>query len=72
MSAESPLPLTHPDAIALRKIALGYPKTVEDFPWGYPAFKVDGTDMGFKPVKLIPGPEGVNAVQESCNMKRPS
>ncbi len=36
------------------------------------AFKVDGTDMGFKPIKVIPGPSGVSAVQESCSMKRPS
>jgi len=36
------------------------------------AVKVDGTDMGFKPIKVIPGPKGVNAVQDSCSMKRPS
>lgn len=36
------------------------------------AVKVDGTDMGFKPIKVIPGPEGVNAVQDSCKIKRPS
>lgn len=27
---------------ALRKHALGYPETVEDFPWGHSAFKVKG------------------------------
>lgn len=42
MSTESAPPLTHPDGIALREAALAYPNTVEDFPWGYPAFKVDG------------------------------
>lgn len=29
-------------AAALRKHALGYPETVEDFPWGHSAFKVKG------------------------------
>jgi predicted DNA-binding protein (MmcQ/YjbR family) len=27
-------------AAALRKHALGYPETIEDFPWGHSAFKV--------------------------------
>jgi predicted DNA-binding protein (MmcQ/YjbR family) len=40
MTASSPL--KHPDAKALRKAALGYPATVEDFPWGHHAFKVAG------------------------------
>jgi predicted DNA-binding protein (MmcQ/YjbR family) len=35
-------PLRHPDAKALRKAALVYPDTVEDFPWGHAAFKVAG------------------------------
>lgn len=35
-------PLKHADAKALRKAALGYPQTVEDFPWGHSAFKVAG------------------------------
>ena len=35
-------PLKHPDAKALRKAALAYPDTVEDFPWGHHAFKVAG------------------------------
>jgi predicted DNA-binding protein (MmcQ/YjbR family) len=35
-------PLTHRAAKALRKAALGYPDTVEDFPWGHCAFKVGG------------------------------
>ena len=29
-------------AAALRKHALGYPETIEDFPWGHSAFKVKG------------------------------
>lgn len=37
MSASAPL--KHADAKALRKAALGYPDTVEDFPWGHSAFK---------------------------------
>lgn len=32
-------PLKHADAKALRKAALAYPDTVEDFPWGHSAFK---------------------------------
>lgn len=35
-------PLKHADAKALRKAALAYPDTVEDFPWGHYAFKVAG------------------------------
>jgi predicted DNA-binding protein (MmcQ/YjbR family) len=40
MSASAPL--KHADAKALRKAALAYPDTVEDFPWGHSAFKVAG------------------------------
>src|ERR1700722_8688682 len=29
-------------ATALRKHSLGYPDTIEDFPWGHSAFKVKG------------------------------
>src|SRR5688572_18072017 len=32
-------PLKHADAKALRKAALVYPDTVEDFPWDHHAFK---------------------------------
>ncbi|MGD9966650.1 MAG: MmcQ/YjbR family DNA-binding protein [Hyphomonadaceae bacterium] len=32
-------PLKHVDAKALRKAALGYPETAEDFPWDHHAFK---------------------------------
>ncbi|MBX3429401.1 MAG: MmcQ/YjbR family DNA-binding protein [Hyphomonadaceae bacterium] len=34
--------LKHPLAKELRKAALGFPDTVEDFPWGHSAFKVSG------------------------------
>ncbi|MDF1585508.1 branched-chain amino acid ABC transporter substrate-binding protein [Marinimicrococcus flavescens] len=34
-------------------------------------YPVDGTDMGFAPVRTIPGPEAVYPVQESCEMQRP-
>lgn len=40
MSASAPL--KHDAAKALRKAALAYPQTVEDFPWGHAAFKVGG------------------------------
>lgn len=34
--------LKHPGAKALRAAAMAYPETVEDFPWGHPAYKVAG------------------------------
>jgi predicted DNA-binding protein (MmcQ/YjbR family) len=34
--------LKHPLAKELRKAALAFPDTVEDFPWGHSAFKVAG------------------------------
>ncbi|MCO5065267.1 MAG: ABC transporter substrate-binding protein [Rhizobiaceae bacterium] len=34
-------------------------------------YKADGTDMGFKPVKVIPGSEAISAVQDNCKMERP-
>jgi branched-chain amino acid transport system substrate-binding protein len=34
-------------------------------------YPVDGTDMGFKPLRTIPGPEAIYPVQESCKMQRP-
>lgn len=35
-------PLKHPDAKSLRKAALAYPQTTEDFPWDHHAFKAGG------------------------------
>lgn len=35
-------------------------------------YKVDNTDMGFKPVLVVPGAEAVNPLQDSCKMKRPA
>ncbi len=34
-------------------------------------YKIDGTDMGFKPVKVFSGESVVNPVQSSCRMQRP-
>jgi branched-chain amino acid transport system substrate-binding protein len=34
-------------------------------------YKVDGTDMGFKPLKLISGKDASGPVQASCKMERP-
>jgi predicted DNA-binding protein (MmcQ/YjbR family) len=34
--------LKHPLAKELRKAALAFPETIEDFPWGHNAFKVSG------------------------------
>ena len=33
--------------------------------------KVDGTDMGFKPVKVIAGPDAISPIQQSCKLERP-
>jgi predicted DNA-binding protein (MmcQ/YjbR family) len=57
-------PLKHPDGKALRKAALAYPDTVEDFPWGHSAFKVAG-----KKVFLFMGAEENGGF--SCSMKLP-
>ncbi|MCO5065268.1 MAG: ABC transporter substrate-binding protein [Rhizobiaceae bacterium] len=35
-------------------------------------YKVDGTDMGFKPIKVINGEDAVSAVQPTCKMERPT
>ncbi len=35
-------------------------------------YKVDGTDMGFKPLKLISGPDAAGPVSPACKMQRPS
>jgi branched-chain amino acid transport system substrate-binding protein len=35
-------------------------------------YPVDGTDMGFKPVKVVPPEQAIYPVQDSCQMKRPS
>ena len=56
--------LKHPDAKALRKVALAFPDTVEDFPWGHSAFKVAG-----KKAFLFMGED--EAGGWSCSMKLP-
>ncbi|HVK81773.1 MAG TPA: MmcQ/YjbR family DNA-binding protein [Verrucomicrobiae bacterium] len=61
--AASP-PLKHADGKALRKAALAYPDTVEDFPWGPRAFKVRGTK-----VFLFIGADEAGGF--SCSMKLP-
>jgi branched-chain amino acid transport system substrate-binding protein len=35
-------------------------------------YKVDDTDMGFKPVKLFPAMDAATPAQASCKMLRPS
>ena len=35
-------------------------------------YPVDGTDMGFVPIKVVPGEEAIYPVQASCEMARPS
>ena len=35
-------------------------------------YKVDGTDMGFKPIRLISGKEAASPVQSTCKMERPA
>jgi predicted DNA-binding protein (MmcQ/YjbR family) len=57
-------PIVRAEAEKLRKAALNYPHTVEDFPWGERAFKVAG-----KKVFLFMGGEASGAF--SCSMKLP-
>lgn len=56
--------LKNASAKELRKAALGYPETVEDFPWGHSAFKVAG-----KKAFLFMGED--EAGGWSCSMKLP-
>jgi predicted DNA-binding protein (MmcQ/YjbR family) len=42
MAAKNWTHAKHPIAKALRVAALGYPETVEDFPWEHPAYKAAG------------------------------
>ena len=56
--------LKNADAKALRKAALAYPDTVEDFPWGHSAFKAAG-----KKAFLFMGEEAGGGW--SCSMKLP-
>lgn len=35
-------------------------------------YPVDGTNMGFKPIDVVPGEKAIFPVQDSCNMRRPS
>jgi predicted DNA-binding protein (MmcQ/YjbR family) len=57
-------PLKHADAKTLRKAALAFPDTVEDFPWGHSAFKIAG-----KKAFLFMGADEVGGF--SCSMKLP-
>lgn len=61
MSAIKP---KHPLARELRKSALAFPETVEDFPWGHSAFKVAG-----KKAFLFMGEDEEGGW--SCSMKLP-
>lgn len=56
--------LKHPIAKELRKAALAFPDTVEDFPWGHSAFKVAG-----KKAFLFMGEDEEGGW--SCSMKLP-
>jgi len=62
MSATSPL--KHADAKALRKAALKFPETVEDFPWDHHAFKTPNK----KAFLFLTGSEGGGF---NCSMKLP-
>jgi predicted DNA-binding protein (MmcQ/YjbR family) len=57
-------PLKHIDAKKLRAAALGYPQTVEDFPWDHHAYKVAGKKVFLFLTGLADG--GFN-----CTMKLP-
>lgn len=56
--------LKNANAQALRKAALRYPETVEDFPWGHSAFKIAG-----KKAFLFMGEDEDGGW--SCSMKLP-
>lgn len=56
--------LKHADAKALRKAALKYPNTAEDFPWDHHAFKAAGK----KTFLFLTGMEGGGF---NCSMKLP-
>ena len=60
----SAVKLKHPLAKELRKTALGFPETVEDFPWGHSAFKIAG-----KKAFLFMGEDEEGGW--SCSMKLP-
>jgi len=34
-------------------------------------YKVDGTDMGFKTIRLVSGKDAASPVQPACKMERP-
>lgn len=57
-------PLKHADAKALRKAALAYPETLEDFPWDHHAYKAAGK----KVFLFLTGAEGGGF---NCSMKLP-
>jgi predicted DNA-binding protein (MmcQ/YjbR family) len=57
--------LKHPLGKELRKAALAFPETVEDFPWGHSAFKVSG-----KKAFLFMGDDDESGGW-SCSMKLP-
>ena len=57
-------PLKHADAKALRKAALKYPDTAEDFPWDHHAFKAGGKKTFLFLIGSVDG--GFN-----CSMKLP-
>lgn len=59
-----PSPLKHTDAKALRKAALGYPDTIEDFPWDHHAFKASNKKVF---LFLTAGDDG----GFNCSMKLP-
>ena len=55
----------HPAARALRAAAMGYPGTVEDFPWGHAAYKTS------KKAFLFLADDETGAGGFSCSMKLP-
>ncbi|MGE0529809.1 MAG: MmcQ/YjbR family DNA-binding protein [Hyphomonadaceae bacterium] len=60
----APVKLKNTAAKELRKAALAYPETVEDFPWGHSAFKIAG-----KKAFLFMGEDEEGGW--SCSMKLP-
>jgi branched-chain amino acid transport system substrate-binding protein len=65
MSPVGPISVRKEDHQTIRPVVVS--KVVKN-----PKYPADGTDMGFAPVSVVPGPEAIYPVQASCAMKRPS
>lgn len=65
MSPAGPISVRKADHQTIRPVVVS--KVVKN-----PKYPVDGTDLGFKTVGIVPGTETIYPVQASCNMVRPN